>query len=155
LQTWHAGQLLVVQHTPSTQDNPVWHSSVLVHVCPAGVSEPHRLLFRLQRFGFTQSVSRWQFVRQASPLALQRKAPQDRVIPAGWQLPLPSHCLAGFSVELPLGHDPAMHSVPAGYFWQAPLPSHFPLVPQPAAPLSMQRASAVLLATGLQVPTVP
>jgi hypothetical protein len=155
LQAWHVGQLLVVQHTRSTQDSPVWHSSVRVHICPTGVCEPQRLLFRSQTFGFTQSASRWQFVRQASPLALQRKAPQDLVIPVGWQLPLPSHCLAGFTVELPFGHDAAMQSVPAGYFWQAPLPSHFPSVPQLAAPLSMQRASGVLFASGLQVPAVP
>ncbi|HEY2682817.1 MAG TPA: hypothetical protein VGI93_04855 [Steroidobacteraceae bacterium] len=48
-----------------------------------------------------------------------------------------------------------MHSVPAWYFWQAPLPSQLPSVPQLAAPLSMQRASGVLIATGLQVPALP
>ncbi len=71
------------------------------------------------------------------------------------QAPLPSQFLAGVRVDLPVGQEAATHSVPAGYFWQAPAPLHLPSVPQLAAPVSGQRASGVLFATGLQVPPLP
>jgi len=154
LQDWQIGHVLEAQQTPSPQNKPVWQSMVTLHIWPAGCWEPQRLFFGSHRFGGTQSVLALQFTRQAL-LPLHRNAPHDLGMPVTRQLPLPSHCLAGVNVDIPVGHDAGTHSVPAGYCWQAPVPSHWPSVPQLPAPLSGQRASGVLFATGLHVPTVP
>lgn len=47
--------------------------------------------------------------------------------------------------------------VPAAYFWQMPVPSHLPLVPQVAGPMSMHRArgSAAPMADTVHLPMLP
>jgi hypothetical protein len=53
-----------------------------------------------------------------------------------------------------LTHFSAPHTVPVAYFAQPPAPSQRPLVPQLAAPWSLQtlRLSTVFAAMGVQVP---
>jgi hypothetical protein len=51
------------------------------------------------------------------------------------QLPLVLQVAVGVSVD-PVQED-AAQAVPDAYFWQAPLPSHLPLVPQVALPVSV------------------
>jgi hypothetical protein len=107
------------------------------------------------RLGDTQSAVVPQLRKQSLVAGLHRKAPQEDIVPPLLQVPLPSQVLAAVTVDVPVGQEAATHCVPAGYFWQAPAPSHFPLLPQLAAPVSTQRASAVLADTGLHIPTIP
>jgi hypothetical protein len=41
---------------------------------------------------------------------------------------------AAVSAFAPVSHFAGLQTVPSENFWQAPFPSHFPLVPQEAAP---------------------
>jgi hypothetical protein len=100
-------------------------------------------------------------VRQSAfdaQVVLHAVAPQayglHELVVAALQVPAPSQVRAALSV------DPvqlcAAHTVPFAYSWQAPLPSHDPLVPQLAAPLSVHWLSGSLPAgTVVQVPTEP
>jgi hypothetical protein len=156
LPTLHAMQVLqalVVQQTPSTQKRPVWHP--FPHGLPAGCLSPQRLFLGSHRLGDTQSAVVPQLRKQSLVAGLHRKAPQEDIAPPLLQAPLPSQVLAAVTVDIPVGQEAAVHCVPAGYFWQAPAPSHFPLLPHVAAPLSTQRESAVLAETGLHMPAVP
>jgi hypothetical protein len=58
---------------------------------------------------------------------------------------------------VPVESQVAWHWSPAAYFWQAPPPSHQPLVPQVATPWSRQRpsGSACPDLTAEQVPSDP
>jgi len=58
---------------------------------------------------------------------------------------------------VPDGSQVAWHWRPTAYFWQAPLPSHAPLVPQLAKPLSTQPpfGSGLPALTAEQVPSEP
>jgi hypothetical protein len=72
------------------------------------------------------------------------------------QVPLVLQVADGVSVE-PV-HVAAAQVVPEAYFWQAPLPSHLPLVPQVDAPASVHWVAGVgacPAGTCLQVPTLP
>jgi hypothetical protein len=65
---------------------------------------------------------------------------------------------AGVSVLPVEGQLAAMHWVPDGYFWQAPLPLQRPFVPQVDAPWFVHwvvGVGAVPPGTEVQVPTVP
>jgi hypothetical protein len=53
------------------------------------------------------------------------------------QAPPPSHVDRGVKLAVFGGQVGSLHEVPFAYFWQAPA-SHFPLLPQLAAPWSMQ-----------------
>jgi len=85
-----------------------------------------------QMSGETQSVLAVQVVLQAF-------APQmyglHLLVMTVTQVPLLLQVAAGVSVA-PVQLAPT-HTVPEAYFWQAPLPSHLPLVPQVEAPLSV------------------
>jgi hypothetical protein len=152
LQAWHVGQVLVRQHVPSTQ-NPDAHSALTMHMSPAPFLPPHTLF--THRTPDTQSFGPPQLRGQVLPPA-QRKGAHETVAGLGaTQLPLPSHAFACVNVDWPLAHEAAAHTVPLAYFWQPPLPSHNPSVPQLAAPLSGHRPSGVLFASGLHVPTLP
>jgi hypothetical protein len=79
------------------------------------------------------------------------------IVLAGRHVPAPSQVRASVCVEPPTGHDGAAQTVPAAYTWQAPAPSHTPVVLQLAAPASVQvpAGSAPPCGTGAQVPSVP
>ena len=66
------------------------------------------------------------------------------------QVPAPSQ------VAPPVGQVAAAQDVPWAYFWQAP-PAHLPLVPQLAAPWSLQppAGSGVPVGTAVQRPSDP
>ena len=68
------------------------------------------------------------------------------------QVPVPLQFDAGWRVEV--AQVCAMHCVPLAYFWQAPLPSQKPSLPQLAAPPLVHRAvgSAAPAGTSTQVP---
>jgi hypothetical protein len=53
---------------------------------------------------------------------------------AGWQTPSPLQVRPEIAVAWPSGQDGPAHAVVASYRRQAPLPSHFPSVPQLVEP---------------------
>jgi hypothetical protein len=82
--------------------------------------------------GGRQSPSPVQAARQAvEPLQTYGA---HGVVLAGWQTPSPLQVRPLIAVDWPVAHDGAAHAVVASYRWQAPLPSHFPSVPQLGAP---------------------
>jgi hypothetical protein len=78
------------------------------------------------------------------------------VVVAAPHFPAPSQVCALFCVDEPLGQVGWTQTVPAAYRWQAPLPSHTPLVPHDAAPWSLQVVDGSLppADTLVQVPAV-
>ena len=60
------------------------------------------------------------------------------------------------NVVVAAGHVESLQGVPFAYFWQAPA-WHLPFVPQPAAPVSLQRPAGSLapVTTFVHVPSVP
>ena len=56
---------------------------------------------------------------------------------------------------VPVGQLEPRQVVPCRYFWQAPLPSHLPLVPHEGAPVSLQipAGSTAFTGTLVQVPS--
>ena len=89
---------------------------------------------------------------QAPPL--QAYGSQSWVPPAT-QVPVPLHVDALVSVNVP-EQAGARHCVPDAYLRQAPAPSHWPSLPQPAAPwlVHVLLGSLAPGATGEQVPIV-
>ena len=71
------------------------------------------------------------------------------------QVPVPLQVEAAVATAVAVAQLAARQVVPATYFWQAPLPSHFPSVPQDAAPASVQVpcGSDAPTATLVQVPS--
>jgi hypothetical protein len=92
-----------------------------------------------------------QLVAQRLPLqprwGAQLRAPGTEQRPP-WQVP------AGVSALSPASQRADWQTVPLAYCWQAPLPSHFPLLPQAAAPSSwhMPRGSTALFGAGVHLP---
>jgi hypothetical protein len=78
------------------------------------------------------------------------------VAPGVPHFPLPSQVEAAVNTPVPVGQLAATQVVPETYFWQAPLPSHFPSSPQDATPASLQVpcGSGAPTATLVQVPRV-
>jgi hypothetical protein len=72
------------------------------------------------------------------------------------QTPAPLQNCAGVNRLAAAEQDCATQTVPLGYFWQAPLPSQLPLLPQVATPDTPHwpLGSAPLTAMGEQVPRV-
>jgi len=72
------------------------------------------------------------------------------------QVPAPSQLAPAVNVVPPAGQVAARHDVPWAYFWQAPA-AHLPLVPQLAAPWSLQppAGSGVPVGTAVQRPSDP
>lgn len=151
LQALQVPQLELAQHTPSTQKFPVRQSAVVSHDCPSGFLSPQRFVLRSQMFGDAQLASDTQVVLQALPL--QANGAQDRVL-AARHVPAPSHVRASVCVVAPGGQDGATQTVPTWYSWHVPRPSQTPVVPQLAAPASLQVpvGSAPPEVTGEQVP---
>jgi hypothetical protein len=71
-------------------------------------------------------------------------------------IPAPSQLAPAVNVVPPAGHVAAPQEVPWAYFWQAP-PAHLPLVPQLAAPWSLQppAGSDIPVGTLVQRPSDP
>jgi hypothetical protein len=67
---------------------------------------------------------------------------------------LAEHMPARVSDVAPLVQMAVEQAVPGAYFWQPPVPSHLPLVPQLAAPWSVQEVVAVPAATGEHIPAL-
>ena len=83
-----------------------------------------------------QSPSPTQVVRQ--PVVAEHwNTPQLLRLPV-LQLPRPSHMLAGVNVELPplVPHDALPQDFVLSAFWQAPAPSHMPVLPHLLVPVS-------------------
>jgi hypothetical protein len=93
-------------------------------------------------------------------VALQAAAPQVKGahdVAAGLrQVPAPSQAAPGVNVVPPAGQAAAAHDVPWAYFWQLPA-AHRPLVPQLAAPWSLQppAGSGIPVGTLVQRPSEP
>src|SRR6185312_2898270 len=154
LQAWQVPQAVEPQQTPSTQLRPVRQSPVALQVWPCRFLLPHRLVFGSQLNPEAQSASVLHAVLQLV-VPLQVNGAQ-LVVPAVWQVPLPSQVRALFCVDIPDGQLEATHTVPAAYFAQAPEPLHTPVVPHEAAPWSLHVACGSLwpAATLVQVPAV-
>jgi hypothetical protein len=76
-------------------------------------------------------------------------------VPA-WHEP-PAHVPVSVSVTPPAGQLAVEHAVPSANFWQAPAPSHLPLVPHVDAICVAQTpfGSVVPAATGAHAPALP
>jgi len=94
------------------------------------------------------------FVAQAvlQDVPLHMYGAQAEVV-AAWQFPFPSQLRAEVRVEPLVGQEAVTQVVPAAYFWQAPLPSQTPSVPQVEAPLSEQVAWGSFAPAGTLVQT--
>jgi hypothetical protein len=139
----------VLQQTPWAQMvDP--HSAPSAQVAPSGFSpqEP-----ALQTAGDAQSASAVQVFLQTAVPQVKGKHDDDAGVT---QAPAPSQADPGVKVVLPAGQVESRQGVPCGYRWQAPA-WHLPLVPQLAAPWSVQvlAGSGLPVGTLVQVPSVP
>lgn len=131
-QLWQLPQLVVpaVQQTPSTQ-LPVAHWLAAVQAVPA-TALPTHFPAPLQNRPAAQLASVLQVVRHMFVDVLHTNPSQETAglaqVPAE-QLPAPVT-----EVDVAEAHTAVEQLVPSAYFWQAPAPSHLPLVPQLAAP---------------------
>ena len=151
--TLHARHLLQAekpQQTPSVQC-ALAQSVLAAHTAPSGFLAQ---VVPMQKYAAAQSASMVQLGGQTPAAHLY--APQAKVPLGGTQAPLPLHRAGGVAV-LVIEHEPAVHTVPAGYVRQAPPPSHLPSVPQPdiAVTAHTARGSTVPAATGAQLPRLP
>jgi len=150
----HAKQPAVqalLQQTPSAQ-KPLAHSSPRAHRLPR-IFFPHEPL--RQTAGASHSPLPAQVSAQRCFSASQRKGAQSRV--GGVSQPPAPHTPSGVQRLAAGSQPPGLQTVPVGYFWQAPAPSQWPLVPQAAGPWSAQPPprSAVPAGTGVHCPGVP
>jgi hypothetical protein len=137
------------QQTPSTQlPNAHWLGAAGLHVSPFFFFVMHVPPGPLQYVPPAQSMSVEHVFAQAP--ALQRNGAHS-VEPA-LQTPV-LHLPASVSVDV-LAQVADEHTVSSGYFWQLPLPSHLPFVPQLMGPWSVHLllASTVPAAIGAQAP---
>lgn len=150
LQAWQAPQFAELQQTPSVQVRPEAQSDVVSHMPPCGTL-PHFPFTQL--FPFVQSLSVWQVVKH--PVVPLHWKGAHWVVVAAAQTPAAVQVRA-LVVTAPM-QLAGMHTVPVGYFWQAPLPSHTPFVPQDAAPASLHVPAGSLLPAGTleHVPSNP
>jgi hypothetical protein len=139
----------VEQQTPCAQV-PELHSTSLPQVAPTGFLP--QLPWLLQVLGAMQSVSSPQVVLHCPFVSHWKGAQVVLVAPA--QVPVPSQRPAVMS--MPSEHPGCWQMVPTEYFWQAPAPSHWPVVPQLATPLSLQAPRGFdPSSAATQVPTAP
>ena len=142
-QDLHAAVHAWSQQTPCAQ-NPLLHSAVDEHDAPLVLS-PHELF--AQTLGDTHCVLLVHEVKHL--VALQPNGAQGRASGAThW--PLALHIDAGVkTLETQVS---SAQMVLTGYFWQPPLPSHRPLVPQvdAACTAHIARGSGLPAATGMQ-----
>jgi hypothetical protein len=150
LHAWHAGQLALPQHTPSTQ-LPLMHWPPDTHVRPLAFSaqlfEP---VAPWQVNGATQSPSVAHVARQAPPPQVYG---EQALVAGAAQLPVPVQCETGVYVE-PV-HEAAPHATPTPACAHAPAPLHAPVLPQGGLAAQPPRGSAVPAATLAQVPALP
>jgi hypothetical protein len=147
-QDWQAPWQAVAQQVCCAQ-KPLPHSAAVAQVWP--------LLLRpqepaLQTAGEAQSASEAQeFLQTLTPHWNGKQGPGAGVT----QVPAPSQVEAAVNTVVPTGQLEPMQVVPCRYFWQAPLPSHFPSVPQEVAPWSLHipAGSTALTGTLVQVPS--
>ena len=139
----------VAQQSPCAQI-PVLHSVPPAQGAPVDFS-PHDP--PVQTAGAAQSAFELHVALQAA--APQVKGAHD--VAAGWtHVPAPSQLAPAVKVAPPVGQVAARQEVPWTYFWQAP-PAHLPLVPQLAAPWSLQlpAGSGIPVGTSVQRPSAP
>jgi len=147
-QDWQAPWQAVAQQVCCEQ-KPDEHSAAVPQVRPL-LLRPHEPL--LQIAGEAQSASVAQeFLHTLTPHWNGKQGPGAGVT----QVPAPSQVEAAVKTVVPAGQLEPMQVVPCRYFWQAPLPSHFPSVPHDVAPLSLQipAGSTALTGTLVQVPS--
>jgi hypothetical protein len=152
LHVWHKPQLVELQQTLSTQF-PVVHSCPVPQVAPGACFGLQVPPVPVQKKPVAQSVSALQTILQAV-VPLQRKPLHDCVT---FEQSPPAQEPADVSVADVAGQLAAEHTVPFGYFWHPPAPSHLPLVPQLAAPWSVQNVAGACVpgATGEHIPGDP
>jgi len=138
----------LLQHTPSTQ-KPEAQSAALLQTPPSCLGPQ---LWLTQAMPAVQSASLMHVGLQAPPA--QRNGVQSRR-PGGLHVPRPSH-VPGVLRRSP-AQEGSTQTVSAAYFAQAPKPSHVPVSPHFAAPLSVQtfRGSGLPWSMGQQVPSRP
>jgi hypothetical protein len=107
------------------------HSVPSPQVAPTGFLPQ---LPRLQVVGAMQSLSPVHVVRHCPFVSHWNGAHDVLVAPA--QVPAPSQRPAVMS--MPSEQPACWQMAPTEYFWQAPAPSHWPVLPQLAAPSSLQ-----------------
>jgi hypothetical protein len=122
-----AEEQAVLQQTPSVQ-NPLWHSSALVHAAPF-TFRPQELFAQMS--GRLQSVSSVQMVLQAPES--HTKLPQE-ILAGVAQAPLPSQFEAGVSAEIE-AQTAGLQPSPAAKWSHSP-PLQDPVVPQFACGVS-------------------
>jgi hypothetical protein len=140
----------VSQQTPSTQ-KPDAQSAAAVHVLPF-------VCLPLPQLWFWQAIVGAQ---SAFVVHIVLHAPDAQVYgmhswtPGALHVPCPSH-VPGVLRRVP-AHDGSTHTVSAAYIAHDPKPSHAPVWPHFAAPLSLQimRGSGTPWSMGQQVPTLP
>jgi hypothetical protein len=150
---WHAGQVELPQHVPSTQ-LPLPHWLPVVHALPSASFARHVPMGSIaQKLPLAQSLSLAHVVRQACAPS-HAKAPQLCVVVPHEP---PPQVPASVSVDAPAGQVAVEHDVPSACFWQAPAPSHLPVVPQVDAACVAHApfGSAAPAATGAQEPALP
>jgi hypothetical protein len=145
----HVDPQAVAQQTPCAQI-PVLHSVPPAQAAPVDF-RPHDP--PVHTAGGAQSAVEVHVALQAA--APQVKGAHD--VAAGLtQVPAPSQVAPAVEVVPPVGQVAAPHDVPWAYFWQDPA-AHLPLVPQLAAPWSLQppAGSGIPGATSVQRPSDP
>jgi hypothetical protein len=138
----HEAVQALLQQTPCAQ-KPLWHSTAVEQEAPFSFL-PQELVLH------TLGVKHWELVvhtvKQVLPLQTYGLQGRESGVT---QAPAPSQveaCVSTLDVQLS-----ALHTDPAAYFWQAPLPSHLPLVPQEATPMSVHMRRGSLLPPGVMV----
>jgi hypothetical protein len=147
LQAWQVPHAELAQHAPSTQ-LLLPHSLPTAHVAPFAFLATHAPA--AQWLPEVQSPSPEQLVRHV--VVPHTYGAQPWVV-ALEQLPLPEQN-AGFVWVEPV-HDPEAHWTEDGACWQAPAPSHAPVLPQGGLAVQRPCGSATPVPTAAQLPALP
>jgi hypothetical protein len=149
-QDWQAPWQAVAQQVDCEQ-KPDEHSAAVAQTWPLGL-RPHEPPV-LQTAGAAQSELALHDPLQT--LTPHSNGKQGMALGVT-HFPAPSQVEAAVKTVVPVGQVEPRQVVPWTYFWQLPLPSHLPSVPQDAAPASLQVpcGSDAPTATLVQVPRV-
>jgi len=143
----------VAQQTLSTQwPEPQSASALQAAPLALGPHEPGIVLVS-QLFGGEHCVASLQEPKQAVRSGLQTYGAQEIAVGVT-HAPAPSQCDSGVTLLVLALQLLAAQVTPAAYFWQPPIPSHLPLVPQVevACVAQMPCGSGLLAGTDVQVP---
>jgi hypothetical protein len=148
LQAWQVPPQAELQHLPSTQ-------KLLAHWLLPLQSAPGPRLPPQSPPTQKLPEAHWESLPQvvAQRLPLQPRWGAQLVAAGAAQRPALQVDWA-VCVLAPASQRACAHTVPFGYFWQAPMPLHLPLSPQLAAPASLQMflGSTALAGVGVHLP---